>query len=126
MPDALSRRHYDVEFNAELEEARHLGIIVKSQEMREAERREFDEQEGIVSPEEDEEDNPLSRIDIESIMPRVAVLTRGRAAATGGDVSGPLVHHRKRRTQAPQKEGECKETVKEPVTTEKLDCAPRE
>ncbi len=56
---------------------------MKSQDMREAERREFGEQEGVVSPEEGDEDNPLSRIDIEITIPRVAVLTRGRAAATG-------------------------------------------
>ncbi len=65
-----------------------------------------------------EEDNPLSRIDIENVMPRIAMLTRGRAAATGGDVYGPLVHHQKRRTQAPRKEKESKEKVKEPTRSQ--------
>ncbi len=51
LPDALSRRHYDVEFDAELEEAQHLGVIMKLQEMRDAERREFEEKEKILSPE---------------------------------------------------------------------------
>ncbi len=63
----------------------------------------FDEQEGVIDPEEDAEDNPLSRINIDITMPRVAVLTRGKAA-TGGEISGPLVHHRKKRARKPQEE----------------------
>ncbi len=61
LPDALSRSLYDMEFDEELGEARHLGVIVKSQEMREAEWKDFYEKEGVIDPEDATEDNPLSR-----------------------------------------------------------------
>ncbi len=89
LPDTLSRQHYEVVFDEVLEEARHLGVIVKSQDMKQAEKKQFYESEGVVDPNDDSGENPLSRIYIENqVLPSLATLTRGRAAATGGEVAG--------------------------------------